>query len=558
MSPTCPLYVSDMSLIRVPGKTFKVAVMLTMTIHIISCLWWLWKVLSTCPPSEVDSSVGGCVHIDQFLDDQSWGVFERNSMDTMRGKIEAYAISMYVVTMTLTTVGYGDVTADNTSERVGYVLFFIVGAFVWGNLLAEITEIHSASSAREQEVMSKVQKTLEFLIEHEVPHKLRTNIIQWTRFHEDHQDDNVLKQEMIGVLPRNLQKGLVRHLYSREVSRVPMFAYIESVDDFNLEADVIQEQFLNEIFILFEYITYSPGQVLVKFSDPADRLIIVVSGKVVVEFEHSSISRDPVNLISGQFIGDLSLLGDKDWANSTCFNFLPQDTDELTEIMVHTPTEYVVTIQLTAEKFQKVYDAASVLTKGAIQDFLAKWKEKRRQILEEMDASKLGNNEVKILRITRLWEMITRGISKRYAHQAALGENSKDKEWNFAQSSGLLTGKTQNLNLSASAGSDTQTHSGDVVLAGGLSSNVEMKRMAKKMDKVLQAVTDMQTRILSLSCAHSLSHVQSIERIEHLTARVCSFSPLFSFFFVVCLLSFVSLLSSALSTSLPWVFFQKN
>ena len=54
------------------------------------------------------------------------------------GKMEAYVIAIYVTTMTLTTVGYGDISASNTPERVGYVLFFIIGAFYWGNLLAEV------------------------------------------------------------------------------------------------------------------------------------------------------------------------------------------------------------------------------------------------------------------------------------------------------------------------------------------------------------------------------------------------------------------------------------
>ena len=40
------------------------------------------------------------------------------------GKLEAYSIAVYVVTQTLTTVGYGDTSADNTAERVGYVLMY--------------------------------------------------------------------------------------------------------------------------------------------------------------------------------------------------------------------------------------------------------------------------------------------------------------------------------------------------------------------------------------------------------------------------------------------------
>ena len=57
--------------------------------------------------------------------------------------MEAYVVSMYLVTMTLTTVGYGDISAESTPERIGYILLFIGGAFVWGNLLVSLLHITS-------------------------------------------------------------------------------------------------------------------------------------------------------------------------------------------------------------------------------------------------------------------------------------------------------------------------------------------------------------------------------------------------------------------------------
>lgn len=42
----------------------------------------------------------------------------------------------------------GDISANNTSERIGYVVLFIFGAFVWGTLLAQVGDIHKSSSAR--------------------------------------------------------------------------------------------------------------------------------------------------------------------------------------------------------------------------------------------------------------------------------------------------------------------------------------------------------------------------------------------------------------------------
>jgi CRP-like cAMP-binding protein len=350
------------------GKTLKVGVMLLGGIHMISCVFWLWKVVGSCEGTDsdgnplLDPATYKCPALEQFLDDQDWGANPRNGLETSQGKLEAYIISVYVITMTLTTVGYGDIAAYNTAERVGYTVLFIVGAFIWGTLLAEINDIHVSSSAREQERMCKVQKTLEFLVQNDVPSNLRTTIIQWTRFHEDNQDDHGFKQEVIHFLPPNLQKELVRHLYSRAVSRVPVFAYLESVDDNCSAADALQEMFVSEVFILFEYKTYTPGDILINFSDSADRLVIILSGKLLVEFEHSKIDRDDITLGPDQCFGDMAILQEmgmrRDWADSSSFNFLPHDTDthEHTEIRVSAAYDYVVTVQLHADKF-KTYAA---------------------------------------------------------------------------------------------------------------------------------------------------------------------------------------------------------
>jgi hypothetical protein len=68
----------------------------------------------------------------------------RNGLHTVQGKLEAYVISIYITSMTVTTVGYGDITAQNTSERVGYTLFFIASSYLWSTLIAEVTLLSSA------------------------------------------------------------------------------------------------------------------------------------------------------------------------------------------------------------------------------------------------------------------------------------------------------------------------------------------------------------------------------------------------------------------------------
>ena len=299
--------------------------MLVMSIHILACLWWLWKV-AALSLDEVNS----------FLDAQPWGQHERNSIHTVRGKLEAYCISIYIATMTLTTVGYGDITADNTWERVGYVIYFIVGAFIWGNLLAELGDIHQSSAARDQEKMERVQKTLEFLDENDTSPVLRSEIIQWVRFNENHHDVNIQKKQMVERLPPKLQIKMMRHLYLHKVVQVPIFSFIESWcpsegddtrsgfshenhDFWSREKDAL----LNNLLLNIEYRTYTPGETVVDFADKADRMIVLDSGRAYVDFEHSSVFVPTRLLREGDFIGDMALIGDLSGVASPLFVGLP-------------------------------------------------------------------------------------------------------------------------------------------------------------------------------------------------------------------------------------------
>ena len=148
---------------------------------------------------------------------------EPADLSTASGKLEAYVISIYLAAMTLTTVGYGDITPVNTFERVGFTLLFVVGAFVWGTLLAEVGEVHRAGSIKKSKQRDQVQGTLDFLIDNEVPKSLRGAIIQWTRFQQEHEAVASTKKEMIKELPSKLQRQLVVHLYAHAVMRVPLF-----------------------------------------------------------------------------------------------------------------------------------------------------------------------------------------------------------------------------------------------------------------------------------------------------------------------------------------------
>ncbi len=242
--------------------------------------------------------------------------------------------------MTITTVGYGDITADNTSERVGYTVFFIVCAFFWAELLAGVTVITQIREEASRIKLEVIQGTHAFLLEIDCP-----------------------------------SQGLLHHMYIEDVSRVPIFNRLTNIFD---NDHAIVRSFLSAIFLKFDYKMFSPGEALIKFSDPADRLICLVKGRVDIEFEHPNIQRDPLSLQRGDYIGDMALLGVRDWAESTRF-FVPKPDPEPTDIQVTAgPSEFVLVLELTAEAWDGVLRKSTV-TQAHVAEFLEQWKGDRAE-----------------------------------------------------------------------------------------------------------------------------------------------------------------------------------
>jgi hypothetical protein len=80
------------------------------------------------------------------------------------------------------------------------------------------------------------------------------------------------------------------HQPPTQMSRVPIFAHLQSLDSNECKDSV---EVVTEMMSRMTYCTYAPGDPVVKFREAiADRLMVFVQGRVVVEIEHADIDRD--------------------------------------------------------------------------------------------------------------------------------------------------------------------------------------------------------------------------------------------------------------------------
>jgi hypothetical protein len=217
---------------------------------------------------------------------------------------ERYISAMYWAFTTMTTVGYGDISATTISERVFAILGMICGGFVFSLLIGAMAAVMAASKKRERALQDKLQNVTSFLRDNHIPHSLSSKVYQFARV----SGVNHLESErVIRTLPYGLRRDIMKLLYDDLLKTVPLFLKME-------EAFCIEccSRMTMMFWPTFE-VVYRRGEIShdVYFINKGQ--VNILKGSVDFDQLRSKPRANQVQavLLSGSYFGESSVLGFK-------------------------------------------------------------------------------------------------------------------------------------------------------------------------------------------------------------------------------------------------------
>lgn len=133
-----------------------------------------------------------------------------------------YIDAMYFVMMTLTSVGYGDITPQNDSEKWYVYILMYCTAFVYAYVIGVFADMVASRRMDRNKFDQKMRQVFEFLEHCECPEELQqaAKTFYMHRFpRKTLFDEQVIYDE----LPPKFTKQLVLHRFERAVHSVPFF-----------------------------------------------------------------------------------------------------------------------------------------------------------------------------------------------------------------------------------------------------------------------------------------------------------------------------------------------
>ena len=131
-------------------RLVKVIVGIALAVHICACTFWLVKILSNTDEEMVEF----LLYVNAPVEDDI---------------SQHYMVSFYFISTVFTTIGFGDIFAENHYERIYSVLVMFIGSIIFGTLLAEVNEAVGQASRVAREKDNHVQQLLDFSRDNEIP-----------------------------------------------------------------------------------------------------------------------------------------------------------------------------------------------------------------------------------------------------------------------------------------------------------------------------------------------------------------------------------------------------
>ena len=199
--------------------------------HMLGCVWFYLH-LSVYRPTtaalEARGSYAADAHVafegEEAGDEMptTWLTSYDDGSGLSKGVWAQYLYSVYWALMTLTTVGYGDITPTNDAERVYTLFCLLVGAIVFGFLLSTLGDVLSNVDQNATRVEEKLTEVKEYLRWHRVPVGTAKSVRKYYEYFLSRRstvdDETILKN-----LTPSLRREVTIHLLEKSVARIPLF-----------------------------------------------------------------------------------------------------------------------------------------------------------------------------------------------------------------------------------------------------------------------------------------------------------------------------------------------
>ena len=230
---------------------------------------------------------------------------------TAKDVVDRYIASMYWAFTTMTTVGYGDISAVTRVERVIAIFGMIIGGFVFSAIIGTMAEVMGKTDLSRKAHSHKMESVAAFIRDENLPKSMFKEALAFFRRQTVEGYD---RASLLRELPFELRKKIMYHSFADVIELAPLF---DVAPDVGVDATV----FVTELCSRLRPATYSPSELVYASGEIGSTMFILRKGQIEVLDDapgggaaHNGEKESAVVLATldpGAYFGEGCVLGDR-------------------------------------------------------------------------------------------------------------------------------------------------------------------------------------------------------------------------------------------------------
>ncbi|OAY84798.1 Potassium channel KAT3 [Ananas comosus] len=161
-----------------------------------------------------------------------------------------YTYAVYWSITTLTTVGYGDLHAENTGEKLFNIFFMLFNIGLTSYIIGNMTNLIVHSATRTFIMRDKVHQVLRFASKNLLPEGLREQMLAHMQL--KFKTMELQQEEILADLPKAVRSSIAQHLFQRTVKSTYLFKGISPDFIAQLVSEMKAEYFPPKVDIILQ------------------------------------------------------------------------------------------------------------------------------------------------------------------------------------------------------------------------------------------------------------------------------------------------------------------